>query len=55
MNDESDYILTLKKDILEVRFALAISPGDQYLTEALAEMIAELCLIRAEDRLCAEE
>lgn len=55
VNDERDYILTLKKDIREVRFALAISPGDQYLTEALAEMIAELCLIRAEDRLCAEE
>lgn len=53
-NDERDYILSLKKDIREVRFALSANPGDEYLTEALAEMIAELCLIRAQDRLCSE-
>lgn len=53
--DERSYILQLKKDIREVKTALVGSPSEGYLIEALAEMIAELCLIRVEDRLCKSE
>ena len=55
MSDDRDYVLQLKKDIREIRSALAQDPDDEYLTEALADMIDELCELRPEDRECESE
>lgn len=52
MSDERDYVQDLKKDIRDITGALLEDPDEQYLIEALAEMMDELCEIRPEDRLC---
>jgi len=52
VSDERDYVLQLKKDIRQLRGALSEDPGDDYLVDALADMINELCEIRPEDREC---
>jgi hypothetical protein len=54
LNDERDYVQELKEDIREVRFALMEHPGDDYLEEALADLLDELCELRPADRLCEE-
>jgi len=54
MSDERDYVQELKEDIRSVRYALMDHPGDEYLVEELADMIAELCELRPDDRLCEE-
>jgi len=52
MADERDYVQELKEDIRAIRYALMEHPDDEYLTEELADMIAELCEYRPDDRLC---
>jgi len=52
--DERLYVQRLKEDIREIRGALAEDPDEEYLIEALAELIDELCEIRPDDRLCEE-
>jgi hypothetical protein len=52
--DERLYVQRLKEDIREIRGALAEDPDEEYLIEALAEMIDELCEFRPDDRLCEE-
>jgi len=54
MSDERDYVLQLKKDIRDLRGALVESPDAEYLVDALADMINELCEIRPDDRECDE-
>ena len=51
-NDERNYVRRLKEDIRAVRSALSTRPGDEYLTNELADLIDELCEYRADDRLC---
>lgn len=51
--EQQRYVLQLKKDIREIRYAVREDPDDQYLEGILADMIAELCEIRPEDRECA--
>jgi len=55
MSDERDYVLQLKKDIRDLRGALVESPDAEYLVDALADMINELCEIRPDDRECESE
>jgi hypothetical protein len=55
MSDERDYVQELKKDIREVRTALLSHPGDEYLVDALADLLDELCEIRPDDRLCNDQ
>ena len=55
MNDERAYVQDLKEDIREVRLALTVHPDDEYLEEALAELMVELCEVRPTDRLCVVE
>ena len=55
MSDERDYVLQLKKDIRDLRGALVESPDAEYLVDALAGMINELCEIRPDDRECESE
>lgn len=50
--DERLYVQRLKQDIREIKGALAIDPDEEYLIDALAELIDELCEIRPDDRLC---
>jgi hypothetical protein len=50
--DDRDYVLQLKKDIREVQGALATNPDEEYLVDALAELIDELCEFRPDDRMC---
>jgi len=52
MADERDYVKDLKTDIREVRSALLVHPDDDFLVEAMADLIDELCELRPEDRLC---
>ena len=55
MSDEREYVQDIKEDIREIRTALLSHPGDDYLMDALADLMDELCEIRPEDRLCDEE
>jgi len=55
MSDERAYVKDIKEDIREVRSALLVHPDDEYLVEAMADLMDELCEIRPEDRLCKEE
>ena len=50
--EQSRYVLQLKKDIRELRHALADDPSDQYLAGILQDMVDELCEIRPDDREC---
>ena len=50
---DRSYVQELKKNIREVRGALQEDPDEEYLIEALASLIDELCEIRPDDRLCA--
>lgn len=50
--DEQNYVLDLKEQIREVMQLIRMHLDDEYLLEALAEMVAELCEIRPADRLC---
>ena len=52
MSDERDYVQELKKDIRDITGALIDDPDEEYLIEALAEMLDQLCELRPEDRLC---
>jgi hypothetical protein len=54
MADERAYVQDLKKDIRDLTGALLEDPDEDYLIEALAELIDELCEIRPDDRLCLE-
>jgi hypothetical protein len=54
-NDERDWIIELKKTIREIQYALYTRPGDEFLTESLAEVIDELCAVKPDDRLCHED
>jgi hypothetical protein len=54
MADERAYVQDLKKDIRDLTGALLEDPNEDYLIEALAELIDELCEIRPDDRLCLE-
>ena len=51
-NDEREYVQDIKEDIREIRTALLSHPGDEYLMDALADLMDELCEIRPDDRLC---
>jgi len=55
MSDERSYVQELKKDIRDITGALLEDPEEEYLIEALAELIDELCEIRPDDRLCEEQ
>jgi hypothetical protein len=55
MADDRDYVLELKKDIRDIQGALVENPDEDYLNDALAELIDELCEIRPDDRLCENE
>ena len=55
MADERAYVQDLKKDIRDITGALQDNPGEQYLIEALSELIDELCEIRPDDRLCDDD
>jgi hypothetical protein len=52
MADEREYVQDLKKDIRDVKSALILHPGEEWLQEELAELIDELCEIRPDDRMC---
>lgn len=52
--DDREYVQDLKKDIRDVRGSLVDAPDEEYLIEALAELIDELCEIRPDDRVCSE-
>jgi hypothetical protein len=52
--DERLYVQRLKQDIREIKGALLEDPDEEYLIDALAELIDELCEIRPNDRLCEE-
>ena len=54
MSDDRDYVLELKKDIRDVQGALSVSPDEDYLIDALAELVDALCEIRPDDRLCED-
>jgi len=54
MSDEREYVQDLKKDIRDIQGSLLDNPDEDYLVEALAELIDELCEIRPDDRLCEE-
>ena len=51
-NQESRYVLELKKDIRDLRRALQQDPDDPYLVEYLADLLDELCELRPDDREC---
>lgn len=51
-NEESQYVLALKKEIREVSRLLESEPEDEYLQEALADLLDTLCELRSNDRLC---
>ena len=55
MSDERSYVQELKEDIREIKGALIDFPDEEYLVEALAEIVDELCEIRPEDKLCEVE
>ena len=50
--DDRDYVLTLKKDIRDIKAALIDDPDEPYLIHALEELIDELCEFRPDDNLC---
>lgn len=50
--DDRDYVLTLKKDIREIKAALRENPDEPFLIHALEELIDELCEFRPDDSLC---
>jgi len=52
--DDREYVRDLKKDIRDVKSALALDPDDRFLTEELADLIDELCEFRPDDRLCED-
>lgn len=52
--EESRYVLELKKDIRELRQLLK-EKDDQYLANALQDLIDTLCEIRPDDRECKTE
>ena len=52
--DDREYVQDLKKEIRDVRGSLVDAPDEEYLIEALAELIDELCEIRPDDRVCSE-
>jgi hypothetical protein len=54
MADERDFVRELKKDIRDIQGSLIESPDEEYLIEALAELIDQLCEIRPDDRLCED-
>lgn len=54
MSDERNYVQELKKDIRDIKGALQEDPSEQYLIDALAEIVDELCELRPDDRLCEE-
>jgi hypothetical protein len=54
MADDREYVRDIKADIREVRSALLIHEGDDFLVEELADLIDELCEMRPDDRLCEE-
>ena len=52
--DDRAFVLELKQDIRAVQAALSENPEEDYLLDALAELIDTLCEIRSEDRLCGD-
>lgn len=50
--DDRDYVLTLKKDIREIKAALREDPDEPFLIHALEELIDELCEFRPDDKMC---
>ena len=52
--DEREYVRDLKNDIRDIKGALADDPDEEYLIEALAELIDELCEFRPDDALCTD-
>ena len=55
VSDERDYVQELKKDIRDVTGALLDDPDEEYLIEARAELVDELCELRPDDRLCEDD
>ena len=53
MADDREYVRDLKEDIRDVRSALLVHPGDDFLIDELADLIDELCEFRPDDRLCS--
>ena len=51
-SEQSRYVLQLKKEIRELRQILSRDPSDQYLQNALADLVDELCLMQPDDREC---
>ena len=54
MSDEREYVQDIKEELRDIRLALLAHPGDEYLEDALADLLDELCEIRPDDRLCEE-
>lgn len=50
--DDRDYVLTLKKDIREIKAALRENPDEPFLIHALEELLDELCEFRPDDKMC---
>jgi hypothetical protein len=50
--DDRAFVLELKQDIRAVQAALLDNPDEDYLLDALADLIDELCELRPEDRIC---
>lgn len=51
-NEESRYVLALKKEIRELQRYVRANPQDRYAADDLDDMINTLCEIRPSDRLC---
>jgi len=49
---ERQYVRDLKREIRDVQGALEEDPDEEYLLDALVELIDELCELRPDDRLC---
>ena len=51
---ERQYIRDLKREIREVQSMLEDDPGQEFLQDALVELVDELCDLKPTDRLCEE-
>lgn len=51
-SENSRYVLELKKEIRELRQILSTDPSNEYLRNALEDLVDELCLIQPDDREC---
>ena len=54
-SEERNYVLRLKKDIRDIKMAIAANPDEVYLHSALADALDDLCELRPEDKLCEEQ